>query len=35
VIHRNIAKLDWDAAHVAMAIHVFLQVYVPNISSIF
>jgi hypothetical protein len=35
VIHIDVAKLDRDAAHVAIAIHIFLQMYVPNISSVF
>ena len=35
MFHMDVAKIDRDVAHVAMVVHISLQVSVPNVSSAF
>jgi hypothetical protein len=35
VFHMDVANVDRDVSYVVKVVHIWLQVYVPNVSSVF
>jgi hypothetical protein len=35
VLHIDVAKINRDIAYVAMVVHVYCKMFVPNVSSVF